>query len=116
MGKFPRPRRPTWKIKQKKKYPLGYSEEELVEEIKRTGGLSEEKASLGIVELQRRMAKKTNQWSLGVAILALVASVVAIVLSYQALHTSSAWRSEQIEILKKMECLLDDSRPGRLPC
>lgn len=94
------------------RYPQGLSDEELIGLIDAYGsqtpsgspvGVSSfAKASLELMELQRRNSKRAGWWSLVVSVLALGLSSLAVLYSYRADHTSDSWRAEQLEILKEI--------------
>ncbi len=108
----------------KKKYPRDFSDQELEEEIDKNCSFDLSstrapaaftRASLGLAELQRRSASRFGKWSLRFSILAVILSGFAVYFSYSAGQLDTKWQRDQINLLSKIRCLLDDSR-GRLPC
>lgn len=62
---------------------------------------------LGQTELSGRFTKKTSIWSLGISIMSLLFSFLAIYLAIKGNLDTDDWKQKQLEVLQRIEMNLD---------
>ncbi len=94
-----------------KSYPRKYNNKELTESIDSCGsyplgqvndGSFYTRSSLGLTELQRRNSAKFGWWSLGISLVALLFSIIAVWFAHLSYNDSNEWKAEQLKQLEQI--------------